>query len=72
MENFKSGFITLVTGSMFSGKTEELMRTLRRFEIAKQKVVLFKPQIDNRYDAEKVVSHNGDAIFAVVKKILKK
>lgn len=68
MENFKSGFITLVTGSMFSGKTEELMRTLRRFEIAKQKVVLFKPQIDNRYDAEKVVSHNGDAIAAVVKK----
>lgn len=68
MENFKSGFITLVTGSMFSGKTEELMRTLRRFEIAKQKVVLFKPQIDNRYNAEKVVTHNGDAISAVVKK----
>lgn len=68
MENFKSGFITLVTGSMFSGKTEELMRTLRRFEIAKQKVILFKPQIDNRYNAEKVVTHNGDAISAVVKK----
>ncbi|MCB9802826.1 thymidine kinase [Candidatus Nomurabacteria bacterium] len=68
MENFKSGFIILITGSMFSGKTEELMRTLRRFEIAKKKVVLFKPEIDKRYDDQKVVSHNGDAIAAIVKK----
>jgi thymidine kinase len=68
MENFKSGFIILITGSMFSGKTEELMRTLRRFEIAKKKVVLFKPRVDDRYDEEKVVTHNGDATSAVVKK----
>ena len=68
MENFKSGFIILITGSMFSGKTEELMRTLRRFEIAKKKVILFKPRVDDRYDEGKVVTHNGDAISAVVKK----
>ena len=56
----------VITGSMFSGKTEELIRTLRRFIIAKQKTILFKPSIDDRYDKEKVVSHNGDGLNAIV------
>ena len=47
---------------MFSGKTEELIRRLRRAEFAKQKVEIFKPAIDTRYDAEDVVSHNATSI----------
>jgi thymidine kinase len=49
----------LICGSMFSGKTEELIRRLRRAVIAKQKVQVFKPAIDHRYGVEKVTSHNG-------------
>jgi thymidine kinase len=50
---------------MFSGKTEELIRRLRRAEIAKQKVQVFKPAIDNRYHAERVTSHNGADFEAI-------
>lgn len=53
------GRLELICGSMFSGKTEELIRRLRRAEIAKQKVQVFKPAIDYRYHAERVTSHNG-------------
>lgn len=53
------GSIELVCGSMFSGKTEELIRLTRRAVIAKQRVQVFKPAIDTRYNAEKVTSHNG-------------
>lgn len=53
------GWIELVCGSMFSGKTEELLRRVRRAEIARKKIQLFKPQIDNRYGLERVASHNG-------------
>ena len=53
------GRMELICGSMFSGKTEELIRRLRRAEIAKQKVQVFKPAIDYRYHAERVTSHNG-------------
>jgi thymidine kinase len=49
----------LICGSMFSGKTEELIRRLRRAVIARQKVEVFKPRIDNRYHAARVTSHNG-------------
>ena len=49
-------------GSMFSGKTEELIRRLRRAEMAGQKVEIFKPKIDTRYDEEEVVSHNHNKI----------
>jgi len=55
----KSGSIEIVCGSMFSGKTEEMIRRLRRAVIAKQKVQVFKPAIDNRYDAVKIRSHAG-------------
>jgi thymidine kinase len=54
-----SGCIEVVCGSMFSGKTEELLRRVKRARLARQRVVLFKPRIDNRYDDVKVVSHEG-------------
>ena len=59
------GYIEVVIGPMYSGKSEELIRRLRRAKIAKQNVVVFKPQIDNRYSKEDVVSHNGDSINAI-------
>ncbi len=54
-----TGSIEVITGSMFCGKTEETIRRLRRATIAKQKVQVFKPRIDNRYAEEKVTSHAG-------------
>lgn len=56
------GWIEVVCGSMFSGKTEELIRRLRRAEFANQKVEIFKPCIDVRYSVEEVVSHEGHSI----------
>lgn len=58
----EAGWIEVVCGSMFSGKTEELIRRLKRAKIAKQKVEIFKPAIDIRYDEEKVVSHDKNQI----------
>jgi len=58
----KRGWIEVITGSMFSGKTEELIRRLRRAEIARQKVEIFKPSTDTRYSATEVVSHDEKAI----------
>jgi len=52
------GWIEVVTGSMFSGKSEELIRRLRRAQIAKQRVQIFKPLIDDRYSADHIVSHS--------------
>ncbi len=54
-----SGWVEVICGSMFSGKTEELLRRLRRAAIARQKVQLFKPAIDNRYGVTTVASHDG-------------
>jgi len=54
-----TGSVEVICGSMFCGKTEELIRRLRRARIAKQKVQVFKPAIDNRYAEEKVTSHSG-------------
>ena len=53
-----SGWIEVICGNMFSGKTEELIRRLRRAEIARLNVEIFKPKIDTRYDEGKIVSHN--------------
>ncbi|MDD3949151.1 MAG: thymidine kinase, partial [Anaerolineaceae bacterium] len=53
------GSVEVITGSMFCGKTEELIRRLRRATIAKQKVQVFKPIIDSRYAYNKVMSHSG-------------
>lgn len=58
----RKGWIEVICGSMFSGKTEELIRRLRRAEFARQKVEIFKPGIDTRYDAVDVVSHEGTTI----------
>lgn len=55
----RRGCIEVVCGSMFSGKTEELIRRVKRARLARQRVLLFKPRIDNRYDDVKVVSHQG-------------
>lgn len=66
IEGRQTGWIEVVCGSMFSGKTEELIRRLRRAEFANQKLLLFKPHIDNRYSKDKVVSHQGNHFHAIV------
>ncbi len=60
----KRGWVEVICGSMFSGKTEELIRRLRRAQFAKQKVEIFKPDVDTRYDVLKVVSHSGIEIMS--------
>ncbi len=60
-----AGSIEVVTGSMFSGKTDEMIRRLRRATIARQNVQVFKPLIDNRYQVERVTSHAGTAFDAL-------
>lgn len=57
----KSGHIEVIAGSMFSGKTEELIRRIRRAEIGRQRVKVFKPKIDNRYSEFEIVSHSERA-----------
>ncbi len=56
--NQKTGWIEVICGSMFSGKTEELIRRIRRAEYARQPLLVFKPAIDNRYDVNNIVSHS--------------
>lgn len=60
----RRGWIEVICGSMFSGKTEELIRRLKRAKIAQQKVEIFKPAIDIRYDVENVVSHDANSIMS--------
>ncbi len=60
----RNGWIEVICGSMFSGKTEELIRRLNRAKIAKQKIEIFKPIIDKRYDEENVVSHDDTSIHS--------
>ena len=62
--NAPRGWIEVVAGSMFSGKTEELIRRLKRAKFAKQKVEIFKPIIDTRYSDDEVVSHDANAIHS--------
>ncbi|MPM34567.1 Thymidine kinase [bioreactor metagenome] len=59
------GYIEVVIGPMYSGKSEELIRRIKRAEIAKQNIVVFKPRIDDRYSKEDVVSHSGDSVGAI-------
>ena len=61
----KCGWIELICGSMFSGKTEELIRRLIRAQIAQQNVAIFKPKLDNRYDEEYITSHNQRKIKSI-------
>ena len=60
-----SGWVEVICGSMFSGKTEELIRRLRRAEIARQRVQVFKPDIDSRYSSSAIASHSGLKIEAI-------
>lgn len=60
----RSGWIEVICGCMFSGKTEELIRRLRRAAIAELKVEVFKPKIDTRYDENNIVSHDTSALLA--------
>ncbi len=62
--NEKRGWIEVVCGSMFSGKTEELIRRLKRAKIARQKVEIFKPKVDTRYSSLEVVSHDENTILS--------
>ncbi|MBF0713881.1 thymidine kinase [Gemella sp. GH3] len=64
-EDRKRGWIECICGSMFSGKSEELLRRIKRGVIAKQNVLLFKPTIDNRYEAGKVSTHNGNSYDSI-------
>lgn len=66
MEVFRShpGWIEVITGSMFSGKSEELIRRMRRAQIARQRAQIFKPSIDGRYSSEHIVSHSEMRIEA--------
>ena len=65
-ESRQHGWIEVICGSMFSGKTEELIRRLKRAEFANQNIVLFKPKIDNRFAEKAVVSHKGSMLDAHV------
>lgn len=64
-EGKKNGWIEVICGSMFSGKTEELIRRLKRVEFAQQALLLFKPTIDNRFDDKNIVSHKGSSFHAI-------
>ena len=66
IQNRSNGWIEVICGSMFSGKTEELIRRLRRAEFAKQDLILFKPAVDQRYSERNVVSHRGTEFNAVL------
>jgi len=61
----KSGYIEVVCGPMFAGKTEELIRRIKRLEYAKRKYIIFKPTIDNRYNEDAIVSHNKNEKKAI-------
>lgn len=65
-ESRTNGWVEIICGSMFSGKTEELIRRLKRAEFASQRLILFKPKVDNRYSDEKIISHKGNAFNAIV------
>jgi len=63
-ENCAGGSIEVICGSMFSGKSEELIRRVRRVQIARKKVQIFKPLLDNRYHVQYIYSHNGSKLKA--------
>lgn len=63
---YRLGFLEVICGCMFAGKTEELIRRIKVLEFAKKKIIVFKPQIDNRYSDTQVVSHAGSSVESVV------
>jgi thymidine kinase len=64
-ERRQNGWVEVICGSMFSGKTEELIRRMKRAQFANQKMLLFKPIIDDRYHVSNIVSHQGTSIQAI-------
>ena len=64
-ESPRTGWIEVICGSMFSGKTEELIRRLNRAKIARQRIQIFKPALDKRYHDENIVSHNDNSIRSI-------
>lgn len=62
----KDGWIEVICGSMYAGKTEELLRRIRRIEYAKKEILVFKPRIDNRYSASEIVSHNNSRTKSII------
>jgi thymidine kinase len=65
VSNLSRGWVEVITGPMFSGKTEELIRRLKRAKIASRKVAIFKPEIDQRYSADAIVSHDESRIDSI-------
>ena len=65
-QSYKDGWIETISGCMFAGKTEELIRRIKVLEFAKKEIMVFKPQIDNRYSQTKVVSHAGSSVESYV------
>jgi thymidine kinase len=63
---YRPGYIEVISGCMFAGKTEELIRRIKVLEFAKKNVLVFKPAIDNRYSDTKVVSHGGSSVDSIV------
>jgi thymidine kinase len=63
---YRPGYIEVISGCMFAGKTEELIRRIKTLEFAKKNVLVFKPALDNRYSNTKVVSHAGSSVESIV------
>ncbi len=61
----QTGWVEVICGSMFSGKSEELIRRVRRAQFARQHILVFKPKLDDRYSEEAIVSHNGASVIAL-------
>ena len=61
-QQYKEGWLEVISGCMFAGKTEELIRRIKVLEYAKKKIAVFKPKIDNRYSEDSVVSHAGSSV----------
>lgn len=65
---YRPGYVEVISGCMFAGKTEELIRRINVLSFAKQNILVFKPAIDNRYSEEKIVSHAGSSVDSIVVK----
>ena len=65
-QRYKDGWLETISGCMFAGKTEELIRRIKVLEFAKKEIIVFKPKIDNRYSDTKVVSHAGSSVESYV------
>lgn len=65
-KQYRKGWVEVISGCMFAGKTEELIRRIKVLEFAKQKILVFKPRIDNRYSETKVASHAGSMVESIL------